>query len=169
MSHEKLANDILALGSDIRVETMRFQSLQKRAKKTTRNKRNGKVNRKKRFGQSIANHAPAMLLSIIERKLGYQGRTIKKIDTYALKASQFDHLSGEYKKKSLSERWNDLGNFRIQRDLYSAFLICNTQENLQSVDIDLCNSQWDCFVNYHHQEIERLKKSTSKLLRWFVA
>ena len=32
MSHEKLANDILALGSDVRVETMRFQSLQKRTK-----------------------------------------------------------------------------------------------------------------------------------------
>ena len=86
MSHEKLANDILALGSDIRVETMRFQSLQKRAKKTTRNKKNGKINRKKRFGKSIANHAPAMLLTIIDRKLGYQGRSIKKIDTYATKA-----------------------------------------------------------------------------------
>ena len=43
MSHEKLANDILELGSDIRVETMRFHSLQKRAKKTTRHKKNGKI------------------------------------------------------------------------------------------------------------------------------
>jgi hypothetical protein len=46
MSHEKLANDILALGSDVRVETMRFQSLQKRAKNTTRNRSNGKINLK---------------------------------------------------------------------------------------------------------------------------
>ncbi|PAE88719.1 hypothetical protein CHH72_10085 [Shouchella clausii] len=72
MSHEKLANDILALGSDVRVETMRFQLLQKRAKHTTRNKQNGKINRKKRFGKTIANRAPAMLLTIIDRKLGYQ-------------------------------------------------------------------------------------------------
>ena len=143
MSHEKLANDILALGSDVRVETMRFQSLQKRAKKTTRNKKNGKINRKKRFGKSIANHAPAMLLTIIDRKLGYQGRSIKKIDTYATKASQFNHLTGEYKKKQLSERWNDFGEFRIQRDLYSAFLIGNTNETLNSVDVDLCNAEWD--------------------------
>ena len=169
MSHEKLANDILALGSDIRLETMRFQSLQKRAKKTTRNKRNGKMNRKKRFGKSIANHAPAMLLTIMDRKLGYQGRSIKKVDTYATKASQFNHLTGEYTKKQLSERWNDFGKFRIQRDLYSAFLIGNTNETLNSVDVDLCNAGWDRFVELHHHEIARLKQSSSKTLRWFVA
>ncbi|MEQ6390964.1 transposase, partial [Bacillaceae bacterium S4-13-58] len=90
-----MANDILSLGSDVRVETMRFQSLQKRSKKTTRNQKNGKFNRKKRFGKSIANRAPAMFLSILDRKLGYQGLFLKKIDTYAIKASQFNHLTGE--------------------------------------------------------------------------
>jgi hypothetical protein len=169
MSHEKLANDILALGSDVRVETMRFHSLQKRAKKTTRNKRNGKMNRKKRFGKSIANHAPAMLLTIVDRKLGYQGRSIKKIDTFSIKASQFNHLTGEYHKKQLSDRWNDFGECRIQRDLYSAFLIGNTNESLHSVDVDLCKAGWDRFVELHNREIARLKQSSSKLLSWFVA
>lgn len=169
ISHEKLANDILALGSDVRVETMRFQSLQKRTKKTTRNKKNGKFNRKKRFGKSISNHAPAMLLTIIDRKLGYQGRSIKKLDTYATKASQFNHVTGEYTKKQLSDRWNDFGKFRIQRDLYSAFLIGNTTETLNSVDVNLCNAGWDNFVKLHNREIARLKQSPSKTLRWFVA
>lgn len=168
MSHEKIANDILALGSDIRVETMRFQSLQKRAKNTTRNNTNGKINRKKRFGKSIANRAPAMLLTIMERKLNYQGRTIKKIDTYATKASQFNHVTGKYDKKQLSERWNDFGDFRIQRDLYSAFLIRNTNETLDSVDINLCNAEWNNFMELHHDEMKRLKQSTSKTMRWFV-
>jgi hypothetical protein len=168
-SHEKVANEILALGSDIRVETMRFQSLQKRAKKTTRNKKNGKINPKKRFGKSIANHAPAMLLTIIDRKLGYQGRSIKKIDTYAIKASQFNHLTGKYTKKQLSERWNDFGEFCVQRDLYSAFLIGNTTKTLHSVDVDLCNAGWDNFVELHNREIVRLKQLSSKTLRWFVA
>ena len=168
MSHEKLANEIVSLGSDIRVETMRFQSLQKRAKKTTRNKTNGKINRKKRFGKSIANRAPAMLLTMINRKLGYQGHVIKKIDTYAIKASQFNHLTGKYSKKHLSERWNDFGDFRIQRDLYSSFLIGNTNETLDSVDIDLCYARWNTFIELHNCEIERLKRSTSKTMRWFV-
>jgi len=169
ISHEKLANDILASGSDVRVETMRFQSLQKRTKKTTLNKKNGKINRKKRYGKSIANHAPAMLLTIIDRKLGYQGRSIKKIDTYATKASQFNHVTGECTKKQISERWNDFGKFRIQRDLYSAFLIGNTTETLNSVDVDLCNERWNNFLKLHNREIARLKQSSSKILRWFVA
>lgn len=168
-SHEKLANDILALGSDVRVETMRFQSLQIRTKKTTHNKKNGKINSKKRFGKSIAHRAPAMLLTIIDRKLGYQGRSIKKIDTYATKASQFNHLTGKYTKKQLSERWNEFGDFQIQRDLYSAFLIGNTNETLNSVDVDTCNAGWNNFVILHNREIARLKQSSSKTLRWFVA
>ncbi|MEI3614285.1 transposase, partial [Pseudogracilibacillus sp. SO30301A] len=129
MAHEKTANEVLSLGSDVRVETMRFQSLQKHAKNTTRNKKNGKINRKNRFGKSIANRAPAMLLIIIDRKLGYQVRSLKNIDTHATKASQFNHITGEYGKKQLSERWNDFGEFFIQRDLYSAFLISNTNES----------------------------------------
>ncbi len=168
MSHEKLANDILALGSNIRVETMRFQSLKRRAKNTTRNHTNGRINRKKRFGKSIANRAPAMLIEIMDRKLNYQGRLIKKIDTYATKASQFNHLTGKYEKKQLSERWNDFGEFHIQRDLYSAFLIRNTNETFDSVDIDLCNTGWNNFIELHNCEIERLKHSASETIRWFV-
>jgi hypothetical protein len=94
---------------------------------------------------------------------------LRKIDTYATKASQFNHLTGEYTKKQLSERWNDFGEFRIQRDLYSAFLIGNTNEMLNSIDIDLCNTQWDHFVELHNREIARVKQSSSKTLRWFVA
>ena len=169
MAHEKLANDILSLGSDVRAETMRFQSLQKRAKNTTRNKVNGKINSKKRFGKSLANRAPAMLLTIIDRKLGYRGRSIKKIDTYATKASQFNHLTGKYEKKQLSDRWNDIGGCCIQRDLYSAFLIGNTNETLNSVDVNLCNAQWNNFLELHNREIDHLKQSASKTLRWFVA
>ena len=45
-SHETLANYVLSLGSDIRVETISIQALQKRTKKTTRNKKNGKINKK---------------------------------------------------------------------------------------------------------------------------
>ncbi|WP_100403426.1 hypothetical protein [Bacillus sp. FJAT-42315] len=168
-SHEQLANEILALGSDIRVETMQFQSLAKRAKNTTRNKKNGKINKKKRYGKTIAHRAPAMLISIIDRKLRYQGRSIKKIDTYSTKASQFNHATQTYAKKQLNERWNDIQGLAIQRDLYSAFLIGNTHDNLDSVDVDLCNDQWKKFVALHHLEIERLRQSSNKTLSWYVA
>ena len=44
---------VLSLGSDIRVETMRVQGLQKRAKKTTE----WKNEQEKRYGKVIANSA----------------------------------------------------------------------------------------------------------------
>lgn len=169
-SHEILANQILSLGDDIRVEAMRFQSLQKKSNKISKNKKNGKINSKKRFGKSIKNHAPSMLLNIIDRKLGYQGEKIKKIDTYKTKASQFNHITGEYSKKQLNERWNnDLGGYRIQRDLYSAFLIKNTNDKLDEVNVNLCDREWKQFVELHDYEIDDLKRSCSKTLRWFIA
>src|SRR5690625_2593362 len=77
-SHEILANHVHSLGSDIRVETISVQGLKRRGRKTTRNKKNGKINKKKRYGKVIANRAPAMLIEIIDRKLHYQGGKIKK-------------------------------------------------------------------------------------------
>ena len=66
----------------------------------------------------VANRAPAMLMEIIDRKLHHQGRKIKKINTSKVKASQFNHVTGEYNKKDLNERWNeDMLGERIQRDL----------------------------------------------------
>ena len=148
---------------------MRFQSLQKRAKKTTRNIKNGKMNKKKRFGKSILNYAPAMLISILDMKLKYQQLNIKKIDTYSVKASQFNHTTGEFTKKHLSDRWNNIDGQLIQRDLYSAFLIKNTTQHLDVVDVDLCNLEFENFIKLHNIEISRLKQSQNKLLRWFVA
>lgn len=39
----------------------------------------------------------------------------------------------EYVKKRLSERWNDMNGCKIQRDLYSAFLIMNAKDHLKNV------------------------------------
>lgn len=168
-SHESLANHILSLGLDIRVESMNFKGLQKRAKKTTYNKKNGKINAKKRFGKTIANRAPAMLLRIIERKLGYLGLPLKKIDTKKVKASQFDHSTGTFTPKKLSVRWNNnIKNKKIQRDLYSAFLIQCTSDDLQSVDIDLANAYWKNFVQLHDKAIQRMHRENNPALQWYI-
>ena len=49
-------NRIISLGNRILVETMNYKELQSRAKETTKNK-NGKNNKKKRFGKSLSNKA----------------------------------------------------------------------------------------------------------------
>jgi hypothetical protein len=161
LQHEKLANYILSLGDNIYVETMDYAGLQKRTIKTEKNDK-GKFKKKKRFGKSLANKAPSMLLTIINRKLSYYGKQLNKIDTYSVKASQYNHLTDTYHKKKLSERWNNFDGLKIQRDLYSAFLIMNINDNLKSINRDRCFDTFDNFVRLHYKEIERLRNSKVK-------
>jgi len=156
-SHNKLANYVLTLGNDIKVETMSYSGLQKRANKTTVNKKTGKFNKKKRFGKSLANKAPSMFLTILDNKLKWIDRTLKKIDTWKVKASQYNHVEDRYIKKDLSERWNDFGEFKIQRDLYSSFLIMNVNNDLETINRDLCFEKFQEFKLLHDTEVERLK------------
>jgi len=158
-AHEKLANQIIGLGNRILVEAMSFSGLLKKAKKTTINIRTGKFNKKKRFGKSLANKAPAMLLKIINRKLKYDGLEILKINTPKVKASQYNHFTDEYDKKDLKERWNTTIN--IQRDCYSSFLIMNIKDDLDQIDRVLCNETYDNFKLLYDKEIQRLRQLKS--------
>lgn len=163
-SHNKLANYVLSLGDKIYVETMNYKGLQARAKETTVNEKTGKFNKKKRFGKSLANKAPSMFLTILDNKLKWYNEELLKIDTAKIKASQYNHIKDEYIKKDLSERWNDFGEFMIQRDLYSAFIIMCTKSNLKETDKEMCLKEFNKFKELHDLEIERIKNSESKLI-----
>lgn len=169
-SHEELSNFILSLGDKILVETMNYKALQARAKKTTKNKK-GRFNRKKRFGKSLADKAPGMLLNIINRKLNYYNKALLEIDTKKVKASQYNHFTGKCKKKKLSQRWNyfktDNDVIKIQRDLYSSFLIMNVDDDLETINQGLCESTFNNFKKLHDIEIQRLISSNTKKLSSF--
>lgn len=154
--HECLANYIISLGNKIYVEKMNFAGLQKRAKNTEKNDK-GRFKRKKRFGKSLANKAPSMLLTIIDKKLRYYNEKLIEINTLEAKASQFNHFDGTYEKKTLSQRWNNFNGIKVQRDLYSAFLIMNISDDLKSFDIDKCNERFENFYQLHNLEVQRLK------------
>ncbi|HEY5575838.1 MAG TPA: transposase, partial [Clostridiaceae bacterium] len=64
----------------------------------------GKFIRKKRFGKSLANKAPSLFLTILKRKLGARGGLYFEVDTYDVKASQYNHLNEEYKTKNTIRR-----------------------------------------------------------------
>ncbi|EES90292.1 transposase [Clostridium botulinum C] len=170
--HEKMANYILSLGSIIKVETMNYKGLQARAKETTINEKTGRFNKKKRFGKSLANKAPSMLLDIINRKLKYHNLGLFKIDTYKIKASQYNPFTNEYIKKSLSERWNRFKineqEIQIQRDLMSALIIKNViidkKLKLDKVNKEKLLDEFDSFKKLHDIEILRLKNCKNRLL-----
>ena len=156
LDHNIMANEIIKQGDIIKVETMNFKGLQARAKETTINKKTGKFNKKKRFGKSLANKAPAMFLTIIKNKVESKGGKYIEINTYKVKASQYNHLNKQYNKKKLSQRWNYFECIKVQRDIYSAFLIKNV-DGLENVNNDKCNEQFENFLINHNREIERLQ------------
>lgn len=159
LDHNIMANEILRNCDTVYVEQMNFKGLQARSKNTTVNK-NGKINKKKRFGKSLANKSPAMFITIIKNKLKAKGGLFFEINTREVKASQYNHLNHEYNKKKLSQRWNyfDYNNesIKVQRDLYSAFLIKNVNIDLKSVNDELCIETFDRFLELHDREVLRL-------------
>jgi len=159
MEHNILSNHLLTLGTDIYVEETNFKALSRRAKETKISEKTGKFQRKKRFGKSIGSKAPSKFFEILNRKLSYIGKEIKYINPWSFKASQYNHITDECNKVSLSTRWKDINENKIQRDLYSAFLIMNSKKDLETTDRNKCNETFDRFLELHNKEIERIEKA----------
>ena len=115
---------------------------------------------KKRFGKSLANKAPSMFLTILENKLKAKGAKYIEVNTYKVKASQYNHLSKEYNKKKLSQRWNEFEEngikIKVQRDLYSSYLLKNV-DGLDIINNEQCINDFDKFLEMHNKEVSRLK------------
>ena len=55
------------------------------------------------------------------------------------------------------QRWNDFGEFKIQRDIYSAFLIMNVNTDLKTINKEKCDETFENFLMLHNKEVARLK------------
>ncbi len=166
-AHETLANQIIASGTDIRVEKMQFQGLQKRSKKTTKNK-NGRYNSKKRYGKTLGNRAPAMLMQIITRKLSYKNKQIKEVDTFRVKASQYNPLDETYKHKELKDRMIELSKgIVVQRDMLSAYVLEHVETDLRTINKLKCKQDFANFKSLQDIEISKLKEKGQ--LTWYIS
>ena len=162
---EAFANEIISDGNVVFIESMSFNGLKKKSKETKKNSK-GKYQSKKRMGKSIQMHAPAQLVSIIERKLSYAGGVLFKINTYKFKASQYDHVTDEYHKKKLSQRYALIDGEPVQRDLYSAFLLMNSESDLTHADRELCFQEYNNFKKNHDICINELKEQTNSIKKY---
>ena len=152
---ETYANRLLEEGDEVYVEDMSFKALKKRKKKTEK-KENGRYKSKKRFGKSIGNHAPAQFLTIVKRKLDQTGGKYHEVNTRKFKASQYDHVTDTYTRKKLTKRHHWADRDWVQRDLYSAFLLMNSDKSLEHADRDLCLLHYPSFKILHDQCIEEI-------------
>lgn len=127
LQHNIKANELLSLGDTFIVENNPISAWARRSKETKKNKK-GKIQSKKRFGKSVANHAPAQQITILENKVKSLGGNFIKVDIKN-GASRFDFTNNEFKEHGLSERQITLSNGNThQRDMLAAF-------NLQHIDL----------------------------------
>ena len=174
--HNELANYLLTLGDCFFVENMSYCDLVHRANKTEISEKTGRYKRKKRFGKSIANKAPAMLITMLKQKCQSRGlEGVKEVDTH-VRASQYNHQTDTCIEKALENRWNVMPDGeRIQRDLYSAFLLQHCKQGLPEYDRkelkkefgeelyrvfdrEALQRDYPQFVAYHHMTIQRLSE-----------
>ena len=90
--------------------------------------------------------------------MAYQGGKVIEVKTGKLKASQYNHITGEYMSSALNRRWKELiPGISVQRDLYSAFLLFNIKDE-ETIDDELCEQTFDNFYDSHNRLIEELRK-----------
>ena len=164
MEHNILANELLAYGNEFVVEDMNYKALQKRSKETKINAKTGRAHTKKRFGKSLSRCAPAMFISILNKKANRYGGSVIKVSTFETKASQFDHTDESYTKKRLSERMARLHSGEVvQRDLYSAFLLEHIDIESLQYNMETLNSAFPAFLEMHENTKHRLQAVGSSL------
>jgi len=105
-AHGELANRIVGQGNVIKTEKLSYVAFQKA------------------FGRSAKVRAPGALVAVLRLKTAATGGDLVEFPTRTTRLSQYDHTTGAYTKKPLSQRVHVLGDGSgvVQRDLYSAFL-----------------------------------------------
>lgn len=170
LQHLEMANAMLSQGDTFIVENNPIDAWVRRAKETKKTK-TGKNRCKKRYGKSVANHAPAMFVTILENKVKSLGGEFHKIDpSYA--ATQFDFTNGVFTKHEVSERSITLSNGRThQRDMLSAFNLQHArleggkaksrdkEKKVESYDIDQMRADYPIFSRLETAEQKRFKET----------
>lgn len=146
LDHQTLANEIVQMGDRFVVEQMSFKGLQARAKETAISEKTGRFKRKARFGKTILNHAPAMLIEMLRYKALFQNKDFIIANTHKIKASQLDHVSGQYNKLSLSTRTKTIDEELVQRDLYAAFILQHVEDDGVTVNLEDCDKEFTNFI-----------------------
>lgn len=164
-SHISRANALLKQGDTFIVEDNPYKGWAASAKETKVSEKTGKIQRKKRWGKSVADHAPAMFVTVLENKVKSLGGVFIKVDPKNA-ASRYDFTDGSFTKHELDERSITLSNGDThQRDLLAAFnlrhLKSGTEETKQ-YDRAAMRQHYDRFCELENEEMARYRLGIKK-------
>ena len=159
--HHRLANEIASKADTVYVEKMFFHGLARKSKSAMK-KADGRFRSRKRFGMSISNHSPAAFLTILGNRLASGGGELIKINTVSFRASQYNHVTDDYVRKKLSCRGSFVDGRYVQRDLYSAFLLRNSNDTGTAADRQKCIDVFPTFLMTHDACMDALLAENKK-------
>ena len=163
--HIDRANELLKEGDTFIVENNQISGWTRKAKETKVNEKTGKIQKKKRFGKSVANHAPAMFVNILENKVKSLGGEVVKVDTQNA-ASQYDFTNDSFEKHELKERSITLSNGDThQRDMLAAFNLQHLKyddKEKKQYDTEAMKEHYERFCELEQEEIQRYKDKEKK-------
>ena len=163
--HIDRANELLKEGDTFIVENNQISGWTRKAKETKVNEKTGKIQKKKRFGKSVANHAPAMFVTILENKVKSLGGEVVKVDTQNA-ASQYDFTNDSFEKHELNERSVTLSNGDThQRDMLAAFNLQHLKyddKEKKQYDTEAMKDHYERFCELEQEEIQRYKDKEKK-------
>ena len=77
------------------------------------------------------------------------------------------HITDTYEKIPLSQREKEIGKRKVQRDLYSAFLIRNADLELKHPDREKCEYEFEHFADMQDAFILKMKESGLSMRQCF--
>ena len=128
----QLVNHLISQASVIKMEDLNVKSLQKRSRDIRINPKTNRPFSKTRFGKSIFRAAPSAFRQALQTKAHQLGINFEIVSPRDTKPSQYNHLTQNFEKKTLSTRIFNLSEdiTGVQRDLYSSFLIGHIENGI---------------------------------------
>ena len=162
LAHNEEINRLRSDGDALYIEPMKFKPLQHKAKDAKKDEKTGRWKQRKRFGKSIQHRSPGYFLSRVKQVFHDTGGHVYEVHHVTFAASQYDHILDEKTKKTLSQRWHVLPDGRrIQRDLYSAFLLYCADDTLRQPNRDMCHDHFEVFYPLHNEYIEEIRNANT--------
>lgn len=162
----QLVSRIVSQASIIKLEELGVKGLQRRSRDIRINPKTNRPFSKKRFGKAIFRAAPSSFRTALETRALQLGIEFEVISPKKVKPSQYNHITQNFEKKSLFTRVYDLSDeyTKVQRDLYSAFLIGHIEnDSYQQAQLE------QDFPDFYRQMKDFLQQTPkTKRLAWYL-
>ena len=141
-----LARRIASMGDRFYIEEINFLKLGKR----------------KPNSAGMQQSSPAAFMKVLRQKLCQQEKEVLWIQPFTLKASGFNHHTGSYQKMPLKKSWRIVDGQKVDKKLYSAFLLSNTAADQKGFDTESCREKFPLFLKHQKEALERYEKESGQ-------